>query len=538
MIPSINISESEVIQNLSTDYNKYNLTKTMISQAATCELLIDHLDCKNEWNNPYIPRQAYRPVEVIQEINNSKIDLNHTSTHFNLSKIDNFKFVNTIIERSNQNNITLSSKVENIPQNNMCIKNEPSVASNGYQILYTGNHYASISHNNGSDWQFIDPGNNFPFCCDQRVIYDEKTGIFVWYIQGERVFEHVSDNLVRIALSNDTVRWDVYDFWATGVNTTTLYNKFLDFPNLATDDKYFYLTSNLVNYFSDNSNQGSFILRIPLEHLLEIVETPEFTELHGEFFYDPEARTITPVKGATDEMYFATLLTDENKMKIYNMNQSSTLKEYETNIHEFIKLQRNGTLDCGANNAKWGWWCGSFNSKITTGWINDDKIGFLWSANKFNATDTNYTGTYIDGTIIDLKDMSEIDRPYIYSSNNSLGFADVAFNGNGKLGIILFYGNKTNVNLGFGVYKQDSPPHWKVMSLLNSTEKITNPLFDPDFKKCYSDAQKIDNRQFQWGDYITINKFQGDDSLWEIAGFIMDEDNWHGAKPYYILTKN
>ena len=117
------------------------------------------------------------------------------------------------------------------------------------------------------------------------------------------------------------------------------------------------------------------------------------------------------------------------------------------------------------------WWCGAVDSRVMTGWLDDDRIGLLWHANKIvDKNNTKFNVPYIDGVILDLKNkMKEIERPYISNSNYALAFPDVVFNGNGDLGIVAFYGNKSYpVNLAFGVYIKSSS-YWKMMSLLNSS---------------------------------------------------------------------
>jgi len=514
----------------SQEFYTHKLNKTNLHQAASCTINSNHLNCLGRWNKEY--ETKFENVSIHQS--QKKIpNISH-------SKAQDVRLIDTIIEKHNSENLISSISIDNIPKNKTCIKNEPSAASNGISIVYTGNHYAAISKYNKTDWNFIDPGYKFPFCCDQRVIYDENNRIFIWYIQGEQTTANLNDNFVRLAISRDAITWELYQF-EPGYLGHGLFNTQFDFPNLSTDNSFLYLTTNLLNYKQTHEpgNKGSLILRVPLQELRTSVESEGFQDINPELFRDPKARTITPVKGATNEMYLATILINENKMRIYSMNQSSYLKQYDTDLHGFIPLYRHGTLDCGKNSDKWGWWCGSFDSKITTGWIDNDKIGFLWNANKFVNQSNIYPVPYVDGAIFDINDnMKEVARPYLSNSNLTLAFADVAFNGNKDLGLVAFYGNKTNVNLAFGVYDKSTNPHWKMMSLLNSTEKITSPLFDPAMKKCYSNLQKIDSRQYQWGDYITINKYPTNNSLWEIAAYIMTENDWHGALPYYLLVKN
>ena len=500
-------------------------------------------------------------MEVIIQLNSkddrNRANIRHSSSDIQSPSIINVtdesyyghkKFNETIIEPYKNKNI-LKKEIVPVPKNNTCIKNEPTVASNSSFILYTGNHFASQSFDGGENWNFIDPDRGFTFCCDQRVIYDHNHKLFIWYIQGEdndrRHPNMDKANWVRLAVSKNLFNWTLYDFKAKNINNITLQNIRMDYPHLASDDNYLYFTTNLFNMSPDNvtkMSKGSLILRF------DLVELSQFNGSKPVYFHDEEARTITPVKGTKSEMYFATFpvinsttttIPDDKKViRIYQTNQSSFVKVQDIEIHGFKKLNRHGS-DCN-NATKKDWWCGAIDSRIMTGWLDNDRIGLLWHANKVvDKNNTKVNVPYIDVVILDLKNkMKEIERPYISNSNFALAFPDVAFNGNGELGIIAFYGNKTTpVNLAFGVYNQNSS-YWKMMSLLNGTYILNEPAFDPKFNKCFMDSQRGDRTLNQWGDYITINKYYGNNLLWEIAGYIIYGPDFRDAKPYYLLVKN
>lgn len=540
-INAIEQKEKEIIKEI--EFKKITITHNQLDPIY-CEVRENHFICKDKHGNPY-------SIEYKGDIRPSSSDI-QSPLIINVtdeSYYDYKEFNETIIDSYPTKNI-LKKEIVPVAKNNTCIKNEPTVASNSSFILYTGNHFASQSFDKGENWNFINPDIGFPFCCDQRVIYDPNHKLFIWYIQGEdddrRPPNMDKSNYVRLAISKNLSNWTLYDFKAHNIDDNTLRNLRMDYPHIATDDNYLYFTSNLFNMSPDNvtkMNKGSLILRFDLQEL------SQFNVSKPLYFHDEEARTITPVTGAKSQMYFATFpeinsttIADNKKiMRIYQTNQSSIVKVQDIEVHGFKKLYRHGS-DCN-NATKKDWWCGAIDSRIMTGWLdnNNDKIGFLWHANKIadNKNNTKFNVPYIDGAIFDLKNkMKEIERPYISSSNYAWAFPDVAFNGNGELGIVAFYGNKTTpVNLAFGVYSNASA-NWKMMSLLNSTYILKDPAFDPKFNKCFMESQRGDPTLNQWGDYITINKYYGDNSVWEIAGYIIYGPDFRDAKPYYILVKD
>jgi hypothetical protein len=545
----VSINAIDQIEKENNNYTKIGLKKIYLRQLdpVYCELRESALVCKQN-GQPYIIE--YQDDRNVANLSHSSSDIQSPSiiNIIDETYTDHKEFNETIIEPYKYKNM-FKKEIVSVPKNNTCIKNEPTVASNSSFILYAGNHFASQSFDGGNNWNFIDPDRGFTFCCDQRVIYDHNHKLFIWYIQGEdsdrRSPNMDKANWVRLAVSKNLSNWTLYDFKAMDIDDRKLQNVRMDYPHLATDDNYLYFTTNLFNMRPSNEtnmNLGSLILRF------DLAELSQFNGSKPVYFHDEEARTITPLKGANSDMYFATFpeinttttIPDDKKIiRIYQTNQSSIVKVQDSEVHGFKKLNRHGS-DCN-NATKKDWWCGAIDSRIMTGWLDNDKIGLLWHANKFVVkNNTKINVPYIDGVILDLKNnMKEIERPYISNSNYAWAFPDVAFNGNGKLGIIAFYGNKTTpVNLAFGVYNQNLSTYWKMMSLLNSTYILNEPAFDPKFNKCFMDSQRGDPTLNQWGDYITINKYYGNNSLWEIAGYVIYGPDFHDAKPYYLLVKN
>jgi hypothetical protein len=534
------IDQKENTEGIDSIENRFNEISLPQLDPIYCEVIENHLSCKKNGFD-------YK-IDVLEFANVSDI---HSPSIINVSEeIDYYSKLElneTIVEPYKSNNV-LTNELVPIPRNNVCIKNEPTVASNSSFIFYTGNHFASQSLDGGQQWNFIDPNVGFPFCCDQRVVYDPNHKLYIWYIQGEDEDRRDDDksNYVRLAISKNLSKWTLYDFKAKNIDDRILQNIRMDYPHLATDDNYLYFTTNIFNMSPDNAtkmSKGSLILRFDLSEL------SQFNGSKPVYFHDEEARTITPMKGGKNEMYFATFpqinsttttIPDDKKIiRIYQTNQSSIVKVQDSEVHKFKKLNRHGS-DCN-NATKKDWWCGAIDSRIMTGWLDNDRIGLLWHANKVaDKNNTKVNVPYIDGVILDLKnEMKEIETPYISNSNYAWAFPDVAFNGNGELGIIAFYGNKTTpVNLAFGVYNQNSSSYWKMMSLLNSTYILNEPAFDPKFNKCFMDSQRGDPTLNQWGDYITINKYYGNNSLWEIAGYTIYGPDFRDAKPYYLLVKN
>ena len=92
--------------------------------------------------------------------------------------------------------------------------NEPSVANDGNDVLYTGNWYAAQSTNSGHSFTFINPYTLGPtptlpnggFCCDQAAIHASANGITAWgllYCPTTCGSNPSGDNLIRLAVARN-----------------------------------------------------------------------------------------------------------------------------------------------------------------------------------------------------------------------------------------------------------------------------------------------------------------------------------------------
>ncbi|MBA3285323.1 MAG: hypothetical protein H0U27_09750, partial [Nitrosopumilus sp.] len=126
---------------------------------------------------------------------------------------------------------TWKSKVQplQMPQERYDNVGEPSIASNGTYVFYTGNHYAAKSMI-GKSWAYVDPSYDFKgvmrpsnttsggdevenlFKADQRTIYDPTNQMYIWIRLGESFDDVNFANIIRLSISNDTVKWRVFDF--------------------------------------------------------------------------------------------------------------------------------------------------------------------------------------------------------------------------------------------------------------------------------------------------------------------------------------
>jgi hypothetical protein len=454
------------------------------------------------------------------------------------------------------NKIYFKKEITPIPKDKLYVVGETSVASNGTHVLYVGNRYTTRSLDNGTTWEFIDPKSlNFrTFCCDQRVIYNPHYKLFIWLLQEHPIPRDAHRNIDRIAVSKDLTDWAIYDIAPYFLNWRVLGKHAFDFPELATGNNHLYVTSNVNNFNAGTGSGklGSVILRFSLDNLSKITSQKDLSEARNKagvqnlfpafnitYYLDRNARTITPVQGSSDQMFFATHI-NTTTMRIYQWNESQENVIVHDRIidgwNELSTEQCNKQTEHSKLERQVVWWCGNIDSRISSGWMYDGIIGFLWTANR---TVSNNLGQlsmpYINSAIFDInKNISYIGRSYIASPLYPWLYGSAAVNDRGDLGLIAFYGdnNISNINVAFGVnnYKADSD--WKLMSLVNSTGKL--PVYNPE---CEEKNKTDDCNEYKWGDFITIRPHYGSNrSLWDISAYVLNGTKASDVVPFYFIA--
>src|SRR5206468_829161 len=80
------------------------------------------------------------------------------------------------------------STVTDLLAPNLQYPEEPSEASAGRVVWYTGNNSVAFSVDSGATFTKVDPRLMFPegdtpFCCDQVVLYAPQINRFIWFMQ-------------------------------------------------------------------------------------------------------------------------------------------------------------------------------------------------------------------------------------------------------------------------------------------------------------------------------------------------------------------
>jgi len=435
---------------------------------------------------------------------------------------------------------TEKHKINGLPKYRTSLVGETSVASNDNLVFLTGNWYAASSNDGGNTWSYWNISKDFnDVCCDQKVIFDKKHKLFLWYRQGDSD-PNTNENIVRVSVSRNLDNWSNYDINSSSINPS-LKGYWFDYPEMALTDKYLYITTNAYGI-----NQSSVVMRFSLDD----INNNNF--ILNDYLIVPNVHTITPVQGANNTMYFGTHLTNEI-LRIYkwaDTDPSTSIKVYDKKIPPWYVLNK-GVGKCGIVTETItfsqisGNWCQRADSRITGGWMSGNTIGFFWNADAGSKTQhgATFTWPYINAATFNIdNNMSYVGRPYIWNPNFPWLYAYPSPQPDGKVGVIAYYGtNITIPGVAFGV--RNSPNEsiaWNMTSIANSDSSVNTEPSCGDIGHINPQICKFPdlvNDIYKWGDYITIRAHNN--TSWDASAYILEGGGTrNNVAPYYIVISS
>jgi hypothetical protein len=427
-----------------------------------------------------------------------------TETSINSSKpVTTSSVQKAAFELTSNSDLRLLSLHNNILAPNRDIIDEPAVANRGGVAFFTGNFYAARSINGGSSWTYINPFQDMPdFLGDQDVVYDPSNQIFAW-IRMSNVTQD-GTNIYRLGISHDALNWFFYDLIPSSFNSTW---SAWDYPQVALSSHYLYITSDIYGPPAssctpspsvDCTFKGTLIARADLTRLAAGVATP------FRFFADTSGllHVFTPVQGATNTMYWATHLSN-NEMRIYSWVENSfVINSFDRRVPAWTDLVNNDVMSCPGpdrNN-----WCARSDSRITSGWIKDGTVGFLWNVIGGNG----FRYPYIDAATFNLNAMVYVGRPYLWSQSHAWMYGDVSPNQQG-LGLAAFYGGGRYYPSLAAAAEQTTngnPSSWRMQNIMSGSD---GPAPNPE------------TGESGWGDFVRVKPYSGIGPLWIASGYTL-----------------
>lgn len=385
---------------------------------------------------------------------------------------------------------------------------EPSVAGVGQQALFTGNWYAAATVNGGGLWRHLDPFTFFPaadngFCCDQSVIHDPSQDIFIWLLQYVRTG---TGNTLRLAVKRGPTLdggddWYWWDLVPHQINPAWA-NEWFDFNHAALSDNFLYVVTNSFATTGAGAFTRSVVFRLPLDDLRQ------GTTLGLEFFQTTENFSLRCTQGATDVMYFGShVRTLPARIRVFRWPESEAgVTSTEIPVSQW--RGGNGYFSPGPDGNNW---LGRCDPRITGGWVSSGIIGFIWSVDRQGTRPQ----PHVRVARIDEATMTILDEPDLWSRGVALAYADASPNGNGEVGITVFFGGGGTAFPSHAIGAWDAAAgRWELRASRIGTHG------------------PVDGK---WGDYVTCRPGHPDGSNWFATGFVLDGgDDLDFIRPFLV----
>ena len=325
--------------------------------------------------------------------------------------------------------------------------NEPSVANDGNDVLYTGNWYAAESTDSGHSFTYINPYTLGPtpglpnggFCCDQAAIHAAANGITAWgllYCPTTCGDNPSGDNLIRLAVARNqsdlaASAFDYYDFSAQSFGFPD--GDWLDYPHFGVNADYLELS---LNVFKGASFVASIMIRFDLAPFLTGHWSANWVWKNQDF-------TWTPADNSTDTWTYwaATAFGNGSLVRVYNWPSNTDFTHVSWNDFSvnFNSEAKNGS--CAAPDGKN--WCGFDDSRVKTGGeVGSSTVYFMWDAKQGGG----FAYPYVDYASFDVHTgpATSVSESQIWNANLAWAFPGMGVNGRGALGVSLQDGGGTS----------------------------------------------------------------------------------------------
>jgi IPT/TIG domain len=387
--------------------------------------------------------------------------------------------------------------------------NEPSVANDGNDVLYTGNWYAAQSTDSGHSFTFINPYTLGPtpalpnggFCCDQVAIHAPASGITAWgllYCPTTCGNNPSGDNLIRLAvarnqsdLASDT--FDYYDFSAQSFGFPE--GDWLDYPHFGVNANYLSLS---MNVFNGNSFVTSILVKFDLSSFTTGSWSANWVWTNQDF-------TWTPTDNSTDTWTYwaATAFGNGGLIRVYNWppNTDYTHVSWNDFSVNFNSETKNGS--CPAPDGKN--WCAFDDSRVKTGGeVGTSTVYFMWDAKQGGG----FPYPYVDYASFDVSTgpATSVTESQIWNGSNAWAYPGMGVNGRGALGVSLQVGGGT----------------WGYPG----SQFLINDDISGGWEAKFLDQGSHSNSR--WGDFLTARAASTGTSIgntWIATGFTLHDNN-------------
>jgi hypothetical protein len=395
-------------------------------------------------------------------------------------------------------NVPLSSAADNDTASST---GEPSVATHGDVVFYTGNWYAALSTNGGDRFQFVDPFHSFPdppgleFCCDQVVHYMPQIDRFVWLLQYIGTQSTDAPNIQRLAFASpqDVARgqWATVDLHPADVG---LPNAMFDFPDLAVGANSLYVTTNA---FEGGQWVQSVIFRIPVAS----IQSGNVTADHA---MTNEVFSFRVAQHAGTRAFFAAHL-DTSTLRVFSWDEGQA-----DPVFQDVPVALWSTDDFVSRTPDGFDWLGRTDPRVLGATTVGDELWFSWGSARGGANQRPQPFTQI--ARLRASDLSVLDNINLWDPNVAIAYAALCSNIDGAVGVTYMAGGE-----------QLFPAH--IVGLLAPAESHTT-----------AGEGRHGPQEQRWGDYLTLRRHDPDGTLFAATGYtLLNGAGQRDGAPRFVL---
>jgi hypothetical protein len=339
---------------------------------------------------------------------------------------------------------------------------EPSQASAGRVVWYTGNTGAAFSLDHGRTFKEVKPaemfpGGEHPFCCDQVVLYSPRINRFIWLMQywcprpDLGCEEAGSTNIDRLAVASphDIIEnrrhpEGAWTSWVVTPRDVHHRSAMLDYPDLGLGAHSLYLSSNV---FGRNGVFG-------LVGRIKLAELRRAGVLHLD--YAVSSRTFSPkvVQGVGRRGLFASHATDRRLLTLAWDEGSPLLFPHRTSH------ARSVSFDYASITGPEGFevdWNERTDDRLTGATLRGDQIWVAWSEGRSSCTarcdgrhpvmEQVWPQPHVHVVAVDARSFDLVDERFIHNPDFAIAYPTLATDGNGQVGLSFSFGGGTAGNV-------------------------------------------------------------------------------------------
>jgi hypothetical protein len=417
---------------------------------------------------------------------------------------------------------------------------EPEIAVHGSRMLITWNLGAAFSHDDGSTFQWLNPyldEVDGGFWGDQRAHYSATHDLWLWVRMYKRSNEDT--NTIRLSWFKgdaglDQRSYGYADWTAEMVGFPGPW--WLDQPKLATSNEHVYIAA---NPYEGGSREGrnSVVVRVRLDQLTE-VDTGEPIDATCLTARDPMTGGSLwgafPTTGAGTTMYLASQMTNA-KLAVWRWNDDEAAPTFSV-VEDIRENRRSVTYPpddrpytCkrhGADVPDSSDWCRSRNdTRITSAWIHDSRIGFAWNVRQYDAVPFPFVWVIeLDASRLDdcQTGACVLGYPVIRNPGHAIQYAAISANADGGLGgVVLVGGGDVNYLTCKGVIRDRF-----------ATDESGWDRAAPDIGKSEGDLPNPYS-----GDYLGIWPHGGNANTWAASCMRYDRTSAENERNHVLVAR-